>query len=238
MAVKRVIEGAYHRNGIGGEPFHVVLFESDFEDARGEVMLGVVFDAPGAVAVLNMRFLDLGIVAFRENSHRGDRYEADLRAWVKSFDRRDLVQCDDCRQWYLGPAYYTLGTGYADGDGVVSGVFGDGESGLVHASDRSVCTGSLCPRCAGPDLEPDVSGDARRSVRANRAPQGPGPGHTAASVPARAYDVTAPGEGSWISCLKCIEQGGDDSATWRLVEEDGTFGLRECETCSAPVAAR
>ena len=245
MSVKRVVEGAMHRNGVDGEPFHVVLFESDWTP---DLMLGVVFDAPGAVAVFNLRLLEMGVIAFGGNSHRGDDYEADLRAWIARERRANIdlvtlvVKCDDCRTEYAAPPYYSLGTGYSDGDGVVAGVFGDGEHGLVHASDRSVCTGSLCARCAGPDLEPDVPGDVRRPTRVIaqglRSTQGTtGPGHAAADVPTRAYAVREDGE-AWFSCLKCLEDAGRSSVDWRPVEEDGTFGTRECETCGTLVAGR
>lgn len=69
---------AYHRNGISGAPFHVLLFR-DPDEGR---MLGIVFDAGHHVAVLNLDKLALGNIAFGVNSWRGDRYEPALRAAV------------------------------------------------------------------------------------------------------------------------------------------------------------
>lgn len=59
--------------------------------------------------------------------------------------------CDDCGQSYAGPAYYT----FQEGECRTSRH--DGPP-TPHAG----CTGNLCPRCAGPDLEPDRANDARR----------------------------------------------------------------------------
>ncbi len=65
----------YHRNGISGAPFHVILFR-DPDEGR---MLGVVFDQAYHVAVFNLDKLAVGNIAFGVNSWRGDRYEPTLR---------------------------------------------------------------------------------------------------------------------------------------------------------------
>lgn len=65
----------YHRNGISGAPFHVVLFR-DPDEGR---MLGIVFEQASHVAVLQLDKLALGNIAFGVNSWRGDRYEPALR---------------------------------------------------------------------------------------------------------------------------------------------------------------
>ena len=70
----RVIASAYHRNGISGAPFHVVLF--DDADSR---KVGIVFDAPGHCAVLDIALLARGTIAFGANSYRGDAFEPALR---------------------------------------------------------------------------------------------------------------------------------------------------------------
>ncbi len=62
--------------------------------------------------------------------------------------------CDDCGQEYPGPAYYTFPpyscrTSNHDGDPI------------PHRG----CTENLCPRCAGPYLEPDRRGDPRRPTQ-------------------------------------------------------------------------
>jgi len=75
--------------------------------------------------------------------------------------------CDDCTEQYAGPAYYTFPTSEcrtSDHDG--------------EATPHEGCTGNLCPRCAGPDLEPDprvARGALRRTetrVRVARRPRG------------------------------------------------------------------
>jgi hypothetical protein len=70
---------AYHRNGICGAPFHTILFH-DPDVGR---MVGIVFDEPYHVAVVNIDKLFLGDIAFGSNSWRGDHYEPMLRAVIR-----------------------------------------------------------------------------------------------------------------------------------------------------------
>lgn len=70
----RLLDQARHRNGIGGAPFSVVLFE-DGESRK----LGILFDAPDHCAVFDLAKLAQGDIAFGSNSYRGDCYEAGLR---------------------------------------------------------------------------------------------------------------------------------------------------------------
>ena len=70
-----VDQTAYHRNGIGGAPFHIVIFR----DPEAGRMVGIVFDEPHHVAVLNVDKLSQGDIAFGSNSWRGDQYETSLR---------------------------------------------------------------------------------------------------------------------------------------------------------------
>jgi len=72
----------HHRNGVGGAPFYVVLFRDEVEQAN---MVGIVFDAPDHVAVLDVDKAAAGNVAFGSNSWRGDRYEGDLRQAIQSW---------------------------------------------------------------------------------------------------------------------------------------------------------
>ena len=76
-----VIENvARHRNGIYGSPFSVVTFSSRSDDgATLTPMVGIVFDAPGCVAVFDRRLLGAGEIAFGVNSWRGDHFEPALR---------------------------------------------------------------------------------------------------------------------------------------------------------------
>lgn len=71
----------YHRNGICGAPFHAILFH-DHDVGR---MVGIVFDEPYHVAVLNIDKLFLGDIAFGSNSWRGNRYEPLLRETIREF---------------------------------------------------------------------------------------------------------------------------------------------------------
>jgi hypothetical protein len=77
--VERVTSVSLHRNGISGEPFHVVVFEAVGGDSK---MLAVMFDGPGQVAVLDLDLLEEAIIEFGENSFRGDDYEPELRVAV------------------------------------------------------------------------------------------------------------------------------------------------------------
>lgn len=71
---------ARHRNGVCGAPFHVTLFRDEAE----RLMLGIVFDEPGYVAVLDLQEVAAGNIAFGSNSWRGDRYETGLCEAVKA----------------------------------------------------------------------------------------------------------------------------------------------------------
>lgn len=73
----------YHRNGISGAPFHVLIFR----DPEAGRMLGIVFDGQHHVAVLNLDKLALGNIAFGENSWRGDQYEPHLRKAIVEHQR-------------------------------------------------------------------------------------------------------------------------------------------------------
>jgi hypothetical protein len=79
---------AHHRNGIGGEPFDVVLFT----DPEQGPMVAIVFGAPDEdveapfnprVAVLQREMLTQGNVTFGENSWRGDQYADRLYAAIR-----------------------------------------------------------------------------------------------------------------------------------------------------------
>lgn len=72
---------AFHRNGICGAPFHVVLFRD--EESR---KLAIVFDQEFHVAVLDMGKLAAGDIAFGSNSWRGDQFEPALRDAIKTFE--------------------------------------------------------------------------------------------------------------------------------------------------------
>lgn len=85
----RIIEVASHRNGVSGEPFHAVKFHDHDE---GD-MLAVVFDQPGACAVLAIKPLSgSNAVTFGVNSYRGDHYEDQMRSAIVAYEaKRDAM---------------------------------------------------------------------------------------------------------------------------------------------------
>lgn len=74
-------------------------------------------------------------------------------AYVDAVDSAEsFAICDDCRQAYLDPPYYTFPTEACK------------ESiGMVIPTPHKECTGNLCPDCAI-DLEPDNENDPRRQT--------------------------------------------------------------------------
>ena len=75
-----IISFAYHRNGIGGAPFVVVLFEDHGTESSRKV--AILFEQGGHCAVLDVNKLFLGDIAFGSNSWRGDRFEQSLRQTI------------------------------------------------------------------------------------------------------------------------------------------------------------
>lgn len=76
---------ASHRNGISGATFFVILFE----DAEEGKMLGIVFREKYHVAVLHRDKLAACIIAFGQNSWRGDQYEPALRRAIEEHLQKD-----------------------------------------------------------------------------------------------------------------------------------------------------
>jgi hypothetical protein len=76
----KIIDTAHHRNGVAGAPFDVVLFKvhRDFG-----TKVAILFDEPGNCAVLDVKLLAAGDIAFGSNSWRGDHFEPDLRRAVE-----------------------------------------------------------------------------------------------------------------------------------------------------------
>jgi len=71
----KIEKRSYHRNGISGTGFDVILFEDNKRK-----MIGIVFPDSGNVAVFNRELLAKDIIEFGKNSWRGDHYEEKLRA--------------------------------------------------------------------------------------------------------------------------------------------------------------
>ncbi len=67
----------YHRNGISGEGFHIVLFDDRTENARKpRRMVGVVFEGGGRVAVFDVDELSAGDI---DSAWRGELFGPYLR---------------------------------------------------------------------------------------------------------------------------------------------------------------
>jgi len=73
--MKKVIKSDWHRNGVGGEPFHVAIVEED----DGSKKLVVLFGERYYTAVFDLDLLARGVIEFGENSWRGDDYDDRLR---------------------------------------------------------------------------------------------------------------------------------------------------------------
>jgi hypothetical protein len=73
----RIIAIAYHRNGISGAHFDVVLFEDTGDEGSRKV--AILFEEQGCCAVLDVAKLAAGDIAFMSNSWRGDCFEPHLR---------------------------------------------------------------------------------------------------------------------------------------------------------------
>ena len=84
----KVIKIAHHRNGVTGEPFHVVLFRHKF-DINDPVKVAVVFQTTHHIAILDTALLDKQVIEFGENSWRGDQYEAALHKAITEWDRHN-----------------------------------------------------------------------------------------------------------------------------------------------------
>jgi hypothetical protein len=78
----KIIATAYHRNGICGAPFDVVLFED--KGPEGSRKVAILFEEPYHCAVLDVAKLAAGDIAFGSNSYRGDQYEQPLRAAIRN----------------------------------------------------------------------------------------------------------------------------------------------------------
>ena len=76
-----VLKVDYHRNGVAGNGFHVVLFKHD-----KTLKVGIVFPEQGNVAVLDVGLLHEGTIESGENSWRGDDFEPALRVACDAFE--------------------------------------------------------------------------------------------------------------------------------------------------------
>ena len=79
---------SYHRNGVSGKGFWVVMFTANGDaDCKGRRFVGVVFDAPRTVAVFDVDMLAAGNIEFAKgNSWRGDNFEPHLRGIIHNWE--------------------------------------------------------------------------------------------------------------------------------------------------------
>ncbi len=79
MEVKKI---SYHRNGIGGNGFHIVIFDDKKRKIKNHVAF--VFEGQGNIAVVNIDELSKHNIEFAEgNSWRGDEFEDEIRETIK-----------------------------------------------------------------------------------------------------------------------------------------------------------
>jgi len=88
--VSKVNSIVYHRNGVFGQPFYAVLFESE-----GRRMLATVLnkEADTNIGAINCFVVDVdkaaeGNVRFGENSYRGDNFADELRAAIAEWNKQ------------------------------------------------------------------------------------------------------------------------------------------------------
>lgn len=81
----KIISIAHHRNGVGGAPFDIVLFED--RGTGGSRKIAILFDQRAHCAVLDVVKLAAGDIAFASNSWRGDCYEPDLREAIEKLSK-------------------------------------------------------------------------------------------------------------------------------------------------------
>jgi hypothetical protein len=83
MSNLRVTKSDYHRNGVSGEGFHVVLFDWVKEGDEQKGMCAFVFSQLGRIAVTKVGELAYGNIEFGNgNSWRGDHFEEDIRKYL------------------------------------------------------------------------------------------------------------------------------------------------------------
>jgi hypothetical protein len=77
----KVIKKDYHRNGISGTGFSVVIFKTQGDpETKGKRMISIVFPNAGDCAVFDLDELAKENIEFANgNSWRGDYFEPELR---------------------------------------------------------------------------------------------------------------------------------------------------------------
>lgn len=88
----KIEEIAYHRNGVGGQGFHVVTFRDRLQGRRESRMVAIVFDydePQGQCAVFDRELLGAGnITAYEDNCFRGDdTWGKELRKAIREWEK-------------------------------------------------------------------------------------------------------------------------------------------------------
>lgn len=88
----KVQEIDYHRNGVSGDGFHVVLFTMKEKGEPTKSFVATVFDksiGQCPVAVLELGMLSQGNIKFAQNSWRGDVFAPYLYDAIAKHDQQE-----------------------------------------------------------------------------------------------------------------------------------------------------
>ncbi len=107
--VKKILGVTYHRNGICGEPFHLVLFDS----TEGEkTLLGILPASTGeqgrcfvlepAAISTDLAARKIEACAFGAGSFRGDNFERELRQAVSAWEKKEHERFDAYPAGFVG----------------------------------------------------------------------------------------------------------------------------------------
>ena len=75
----KIIDIAYHRNGLRGIPFYVTVFNDGTS-----IKLAILFDTKAHCAVFDFEKLLTGNIRVGENSYPGDHFEKPLRKAIRA----------------------------------------------------------------------------------------------------------------------------------------------------------
>lgn len=83
----KIIDIDYHRNGVRGNGFHVVLFDWKEESSPKRRMIATIFADSGNCAVYEVAQLNKGNIKFGSNSWCGDEFEKDMRKAIELYEK-------------------------------------------------------------------------------------------------------------------------------------------------------
>jgi hypothetical protein len=83
-----IVDSAYHRNGVGGNPFRIAVVK---DDSDLDYKLVIMFDEQYSTAVVSLdKLLHQQTIAFGDNSYRGDMFDDALRGKLFSSVQAEL----------------------------------------------------------------------------------------------------------------------------------------------------